>query len=91
MVRQLRAHLNSSHNSQHGLILANGGVLTHENAICLSTHSRLGSTPYPVDNPDAMDLPSTDGVVVLPTGSGKATIEVISSSILQADTFSSIS
>ena len=36
---------------QNGLILANGGVLTHQHALCLSAHSRKDGRTYPVGPP----------------------------------------
>ncbi|KAJ5823879.1 hypothetical protein N7447_006219 [Penicillium robsamsonii] len=46
MVRQLRK-LGGLPKPSNGLILANGGILTTENTICLSTHARRGSGWYP--------------------------------------------
>lgn len=49
VVRRLRKMRLSNPGGQanNGLILANGGVLTSENAICLSTHKRV-QFPYPI-------------------------------------------
>lgn len=44
MVRQLRKG-----NGQHGLVLANGGVLTYQHAVCLSCRPRRSA--YPDFNP----------------------------------------
>ena len=50
MVRYLR-----NGDAKHGLILANGGVLTYQHVICLSTVPRGMEAPYPGRNP----LPET--------------------------------
>lgn len=42
MVRQLRGG-----QSQNGLILANGGILTYQHAICLSSHPPSNGMVYP--------------------------------------------
>ncbi|EPS28018.1 hypothetical protein PDE_02963 [Penicillium oxalicum 114-2] len=47
MVRQLR----SGRHGQLGLVLANGGVLSHHHAVCLSRNARSDGTPYPGRNP----------------------------------------
>ncbi|KAK3170682.1 hypothetical protein OEA41_002764 [Lepraria neglecta] len=46
MVRELR-----NGNGQHGLILANGGVLTYQHVVCLSTRPRRDGSAYPDRNP----------------------------------------
>ncbi|KAI9745717.1 MAG: hypothetical protein M1818_001253 [Claussenomyces sp. TS43310] len=46
MVRELRK---GKH--ENGLILANGGVLTYQHAICLSSQPRRNGTAYPTQNP----------------------------------------
>ncbi|KAJ5515023.1 hypothetical protein N7463_004575 [Penicillium fimorum] len=46
MVRRLRK-LGGLPRPSNGLVLANGGVLTTENAICLSTHARKDNNRYP--------------------------------------------
>lgn len=59
-----------------GLVLANGGVLTYQYAVCLSRRPRAADSPYPVDN----TLPHIITDVAVPevdeTASGEATIEV---------------
>jgi hypothetical protein len=42
MVRQLREG-----NGKNGLVLANGGVLTYQHVICLSSQPRSDGSPYP--------------------------------------------
>ncbi|KAL2059554.1 hypothetical protein ABVK25_000847 [Lepraria finkii] len=46
MVRELR-----NGNGQHGLILANGGLLTYQHVVCLSTRPRRDGSAYPDRNP----------------------------------------
>lgn len=46
MVRQLRQG-----NDRIGLVLANGGVLSHHHAVCLSRRPRSDGAPYPNRNP----------------------------------------
>lgn len=86
MVRCLRARRCSGHERSNGLVLANGGVLTHENALCLSTRPRKNRTPYPVDEFDDSCLISESQVAVVPATTGEATIEVsdVEIGILQA-------
>lgn len=38
-------------NAAHGLVLANGGMLTHQHVVCLSTKPRKDGSPYPEKNP----------------------------------------
>ncbi|CAG9989610.1 unnamed protein product [Clonostachys byssicola] len=46
MTRQIR-----SGTIQRGLVLANGGVLSHQHAVCLSSQPRKGKEVYPKNNP----------------------------------------
>ncbi|EXJ72739.1 uncharacterized protein A1O5_03886 [Cladophialophora psammophila CBS 110553] len=46
MTRQLRKG-----KGRHGLILANGGVMTYQHVLCLSTTRRRGGFPYPDRDP----------------------------------------
>lgn len=46
MVQQLR----SAHGKRNGLILANGGVASYENTVCLSNSPRQDGLPYQQDN-----------------------------------------
>ena len=71
MVRELRKG-----KGQNGLILANGGVLTYQHAICLSTRPRRDLVNYPASNPlcrYVTDLPSPSVVF---KAEGEAIIEV---------------
>lgn len=70
MVRQLRQG-----KGRNGLILANGGVITYQNAICLSIEARRDGTGYPAARtlPDVVtDVPIP---VVQAKASGNAVIE----------------
>lgn len=75
MVRRLRK-LSGAHKPSNGLILANGGVLTTESAISLSTHGRRGNDRYPTrDNYEllpASQLPPSIGM----HAEGQAIVEV---------------
>lgn len=46
MTRQLRVG-----KGRHGLILANGGVMTYQHVLCLSTMRRRNGVPYPTQAP----------------------------------------
>lgn len=70
MSRELRAR---KHNT--GLILANGGMLTHQYAICLSAKPRKGGKPYPKVNP-LPDIYDTSEQSFTEKADGAATIEV---------------
>lgn len=51
MTRQLRSPKKADKPST-GLILANGGVLTYQHVVCLSSHPRKNNnTAYPAANP----------------------------------------
>lgn len=70
MARELRAKRHST-----GLILANGGMLTHQHALCLSARPRGDGQAYPTSNPlpevvDGYSPPFTEAA------EGTATIEV---------------
>ena len=49
MVRRLR-QLHGRRAASNGLVLGNGGVLTTENTICLSTQPDKSHKPYPLDD-----------------------------------------
>lgn len=73
MVRELRQG-----NGRYGLVLANGGSLTYQHVVCLSSQPRKDKSPYPTKNhlPDAL----TD-ITVPPIAAqveGEAVIEVYS-------------
>jgi len=71
MARKLRAG-----SGTNGLVLANGGVLTYQHVICLSSRPRAENRPYPARNP----LPSTLSNDLVPeteeSAEGEAIIEV---------------
>ena len=56
MVRKLRRR-----EERHGLVLANGGVLTYQHVVCLSSDSRKDGKGYPDENPLA---PTTSDISV---------------------------
>lgn len=60
----------------HGMVLANGGVLTYHHAVCLSNHPPLPGNSYPKENP----LPSfIDTITLAPVDrapNGEAIMEV---------------
>ncbi|CRL29836.1 Thiolase-like [Penicillium camemberti] len=74
MVRRLRK-LSGTHKPSNGLVLANGGLLTTESAISLSTHARRGNDRYPTrDNYEllpASQLPPSISI----HGEGEAIVE----------------
>ena len=71
MIRELRRG-----NGKTGLVLANGGVVTYQHVICLSSSPRPDGLPYPDRNP----LPDYITDVQVPAvdvhADGDATIEV---------------
>jgi hypothetical protein len=77
MVRELRKGP-----ALHGLILANGGVVTHQHVICLSSKPRNHHSPYPAKNP--LPALTTDWQVppIEAQAHGEAIIEVRTFSFL---------
>lgn len=76
MVRQLRG-LHDRVDAANGLVLANGGVLTSENAISLSTRPRSSNSIYPLDDQIPSHLVPVPGPPPVSTGvEGEAIIEV---------------
>ncbi|EGX91593.1 acetyl-CoA acetyltransferase [Cordyceps militaris CM01] len=69
MTRALR-----SRRYNNGLILANGGMLTHQYAICLSTQPRRDGQDYPAKNPLPLVVPDA-APPFAEDASGPATIE----------------
>ncbi|EED23569.1 conserved hypothetical protein [Talaromyces stipitatus ATCC 10500] len=72
IVRQLRK---PSSKKQHGLVLANGGVLTYQHVICLSRHPRKDGGTYPTTNPLPETLTDLPMPKILENAEGEATIE----------------
>lgn len=71
MVREMRKG-----RYQQGLVLANGGIMTYQYAVCLSTKPRYDGSPFPVEDilPAAiidLPIPQIDEVA-----EGDAVIEV---------------
>jgi hypothetical protein len=71
MTRKLRAG-----NGTTGLILANGGVLTYQHVICLSSRPRADGQPYPPHNPLPPILETPTPPIIAETAEGEAIIEV---------------
>jgi hypothetical protein len=71
MARKLRAG-----DGTHGLILANGGVLTYQHVICLSSQPRADGQPYPTHNPLPSILEDDTAPTIAETAEGEAIIEV---------------
>jgi hypothetical protein len=70
MTRQLRRT-----NRCNGLILANGGVLSYQHAICLSSQAPKEGSPYP-DNKSSSTVITDPIPLVDLEAEGQATIEV---------------
>jgi hypothetical protein len=71
MARKLRAG-----NGTHGLVLANGGVLTYQHVICLSSRPRADGQPYPARNPLPSILENNTTPAMDEAAEGEAIIEV---------------
>ena len=76
MVRQLRKG-----NGQRGLVLANGGTLTYQYVVCLSSQPR--GSPYPDRNPLPEILHDEPVTPVDERAGGEAMIEVSMDLLLQ--------
>jgi len=81
MVRKLR-----DREGKNGLVLANGGCLTYQHVMCLSSQSPTRDRPYPEKNllPDSLKsvMPHVDVVA-----EGEAIIEVCMISLLGSDSY----
>lgn len=73
MTRQLRQ---KSPRPRNGLILANGGVLTYQHVVCLSSVPGRDSSPYPSANPLPKMLSSPQTPAIEAEATGAAVIEV---------------
>lgn len=71
MTRKLRAG-----SGTHGLVLANGGVLTYQHVICLSSRPRADGQHYPARNPLPSRLEDNTVPTIDETAEGEAIIEV---------------
>ncbi|KAG9551286.1 hypothetical protein KCU71_g6995, partial [Aureobasidium melanogenum] len=71
MTRKLRAG-----NGTHGLVLANGGVLTYQHVICLSSQPRTDGQHYPACNPLPSRLEDNTVPTIDETAEGEAIIEL---------------
>ncbi len=71
MVRMLRTG-----QGRNGLILANGGMLTYQHALCLSTRPRRDGSAYPERNPLPTHMTDIAVPAVTTHAEGEAIIEV---------------
>ncbi|KAG9846652.1 hypothetical protein KCU98_g7347, partial [Aureobasidium melanogenum] len=71
MTRKLRGG-----NGSHGLVLANGGVLTYQHVVCLSSQPRADGQHYPACNPLPFRLEDNTVPTIDETAEGEAIIEL---------------
>jgi len=71
MVRKLRRH-----ERHHGLVLANGGVLTYQHVVCLSSGPRKDGKAYPEKNSLAPTTSDISAPQIDDNPKGAAIIEV---------------
>lgn len=71
MTRQIRKGAHKT-----GLILANGGVLTYQHALCLSSAPRRAQPAYPLGDPQPQIANGAESPPFDDVASGDATIEV---------------
>ena len=71
MVREFR-----NGNSNTGLILANGGVLTYQHVLCLSKQPRRDGSNYPLSNPLPRYITDLPIPSITAHAEGEAIIEV---------------
>ncbi|KAE8407113.1 hypothetical protein BDV37DRAFT_291351 [Aspergillus pseudonomiae] len=70
VVRELRAR-----RGQHGLVLANGGVLSYHHVVCLSVRPRADRSLYPCENPLPEFSPDISSPPIAAKANGRAVIE----------------
>ena len=75
MTRQLRQRKRTGVDS-NGLILANGGVLTYQHVVILSSRPRSDGTSYPSANPLSANPPKDRAPTIEEEANGEAIIEV---------------
>jgi hypothetical protein len=75
MTRQLRKSRNTG-TSKTGLVLANGGVVTYQHVVCLSSSPRRDGLPYPDHNPLPTYVTNVQTPPVDEAVQGEAIIEV---------------
>jgi hypothetical protein len=71
MVRHLR-----DGKGRNGLILANGGTVTYQHVLCLSSSPRVSGSPYPKESPLPESLEDEAGPEVDAEAEGEVIIEV---------------
>ena len=79
--------MSSRSSAANGLILGNGGVLTYENAICLSTRPRNSEEAYPVIEKLPLTAPKQMVPPIHKQAAGEAVIEV---SVLEAPLYDAL-
>lgn len=77
MTRQLR-HRKSTGVDSNGLILANGGVMTYQHVVILSSQPRKDKNPYPSANPLSSNPSEDPAPTIEEKAKGEAIIEVSS-------------
>jgi hypothetical protein len=75
MTRQLRQRKNTGIDS-NGLVLANGGVMTYQHVVILSSQPRRDRTPYPSVNPLSTNPSKDPAPPIEEEAQGDAIIEV---------------
>jgi len=75
MTRQLRERKSTGADS-NGLILANGGVLTYQHVVILSSVPRKDKSSYPPANPLSATSPRDPSPIIDEEATGSAIIEV---------------
>jgi hypothetical protein len=75
MTRQLRQRKSTGVDS-NGLILANGGVMTYQHVVVLSSRPRKDETPYPSTNPLSVNPSRNPAPTIEEEAKGEAIIEV---------------
>jgi hypothetical protein len=77
MTRQLRQRKSTGVDS-NGLILANGGVMTYQHVVILSSKPRKDRSPYPFANPLSLNPWRDPAPTIEEEAKGEAIIEVSS-------------
>ena len=75
MTRQLRQRKSTGIDS-NGLILANGGVMTYQHVVILSSRPRKDGSSYPSANPLSASSPKDAAPTIQEEANGEAIIEV---------------
>jgi hypothetical protein len=81
MTRQLRQSKKNAGVDGKGLILANGGVLSYQYVVILSSSPRKDNSPYPSVNPLSVQPVKDRAPPIEEEAKGAAVIEVCSSTL----------